>query len=218
MKSAFFLDVFVKAVIDSLQGDRFERQDFHQMIGGLINVRVAQHKEHTLRLVVNQGHLGFEDCDAGPLAADQRPGDINHASLIRNELVEVVAGDAAGDFWITRIDERLIALPQRHQLSVDISFAPVRRHAASPVRFGHPSHSHARAVIEQNVEGFDIVDGRSIHLRMGAAGIIAKHSAEAAMIVGGRVGRVGKIVGPRCFHNVVADRPWLHSGKMFGGV
>ena len=133
MKSAFFLDVFVKAVIDSLQGDRFERQDFHQMIGGLINVRVAQHKEHTLRLVVNQGHFGFEDCDARPLAADQSPGDIYYASLVRNELVEVVAGDAAGDFWITRIDRGLIALPQR--TSAFSKFQPRAR--APPRRLRH---------------------------------------------------------------------------------
>ena len=39
--------------------------------------------------------VGAEDGDAGAFAADQRSGDVE--AVFREELVEVVSGDAAGD-------------------------------------------------------------------------------------------------------------------------
>ena len=48
-------------------------------------------------------HDGFEDGDAGAFAADECAGNVE--SVFRKELVEVVAGDAAGDIGEALADE-----------------------------------------------------------------------------------------------------------------
>ncbi len=52
---------------------------------------------------------------------------------------------------------------------------------------------HAGAVVEQQVERLDVVDGLAAHQRMNAAGVIADHAAEGAAAVRGGVGSEGQL-------------------------
>ena len=42
------------------------------MVRGVVDIWIAEHQDYPLRLVINEAHLGFENRDAGALAADQR--------------------------------------------------------------------------------------------------------------------------------------------------
>ena len=56
------------------------------------------------------------------------------------------------------------------------------------------AHGEARAVVEQDVERFDVVDNFAAQQPMDAATVVADHAAERAAGVGGGVGRVGQVV------------------------
>src|SRR5689334_22004661 len=52
----------------------------------------------------------------------------------------------------------------------------------------HPAQGHLRAVVEKNVHRKDIVNSLPCHLSVHAAGIVAEHSTEGAMVVRRRIG------------------------------
>ena len=67
------------------------------MVGTLIDVRISDDDENTLRWALDQTARGFESCRASAFRADERAGDVE--AVFREKVVEVVAGDAAWDVW-----------------------------------------------------------------------------------------------------------------------
>ena len=70
-------------------------EDFGDVVGALINVGIGDDQQNALRWALDQAAGGFEDCGAGAFGADQGAGDVE--SVFGEQVVEVVAGDAAGD-------------------------------------------------------------------------------------------------------------------------
>ncbi len=58
--------------------------------------------------------------------------------------------------------------------------------------FGGGADGEAGAVVEEDVEGLDVVDGLAAHEGVDAAGVVADHAADGAAAVGGGVGREGE--------------------------
>ena len=54
--------------------------------------------------------------------------------------------------------------------------------------FGGGPDGEAGAVVEEEVEGLDVVDGFATHQRVDTAGVVADHAADGAAAVRGRVG------------------------------
>ena len=57
---------------------------------------------------------------------------------------------------------------------------------------GGGADGHAGSVVEEEVEGVDVVDGLAAHEGVDSAGVVADHAAEGAAAVGGGVGCVGE--------------------------
>ena len=58
---------------------------------------------------------------------------------------------------------------------------------------GGGADGHAGAVVEEEVERLDVVDGLAAHQGVDAAGVVADHAAEGAAAVGGGIGGEGEL-------------------------
>ena len=79
------------------------RHDFGDVIGALKNIGIRDDREHALGWAFDQAASGFERGDTGSFGADQGAGDVE--SVFGEQVVEVVAGDAAGDLGELLADE-----------------------------------------------------------------------------------------------------------------
>ena len=77
--------------------------DFGDVIGALINVGIGDDEQHALRRTFDQAACGFENRGAGSFGADQGAGDVE--SVFGEQVVQVVAGDAAGNVGEFLADE-----------------------------------------------------------------------------------------------------------------
>ncbi len=58
--------------------------------------------------------------------------------------------------------------------------------------FGGGANGEAGDVVEEEVEGVDVVDGFAAHEGVDAAGVVADHAADGAAAVGGGIGGEGE--------------------------
>ena len=65
------------------------------MVGALIDVGIGDDQQDALRRALDQAACGFEHGGAGAFGADQRARDVE--AVFRQQVVQVVAGDAAGN-------------------------------------------------------------------------------------------------------------------------
>ena len=68
---------------------------------------------------------------------------------------------------------------------------------------------HAGAVVEDDVEGFDVVDDLAAQQAVDAATVVADHAAEGAAAVGSRIGGVGQVMQFGGFAQAVENDAWL---------
>ena len=66
-------------------------KNFRDVICSLVDAGISKHQQYALRIAVNQLDLGFKNCDAGALAANQSAGNVEATIFARQQLVEVVA-------------------------------------------------------------------------------------------------------------------------------
>ena len=77
---------------------------------------------------------------------------------------------------------------------------------------GSRSDAQAQAVIGEHLQRFDVVDGFPRHQRMDAAGVVADHSADCAVGVGGRIGAECEVVLLGLAAKIVEDDAWFDRG------
>ncbi len=216
------------ALVETFGGDRPEGEDFRNGVAGLIDVGEAQHQDHPRLRTGHQPRLGFQRDDAGAFAADQRARDVE--AVFRQQLIEVVAGDAALDFRETRANQVGVLVAQVAQPAVDLAAAAAGADDAHQFVFGGRADGQTQAVIGQDVQRLDVVDGLARHHRMRAAGIVADHAAQRAAAVGRRIRAEGQRMFLRGVAQRVADRAGLdtrgfcrridfeHAVQVFRGV
>ena len=56
------------------------------------------------------------------------------------------------------------------------------------------AHGHARAIVEHDVEGLDVVGDLAAQQAVHAATVVADHAAQRAARVSSRIGRVGQVM------------------------
>ena len=95
--------VIDEEVVEAFEADGMVRHDFGDVIGALENVGIGDYEEHSMLRAFDEAAGGFEDCGAGSFGADEGAGDVE--SVFGEEIVEVVAGDAAGDLGEFLADE-----------------------------------------------------------------------------------------------------------------
>ncbi len=107
--------------VKAFEADGLVLQDCGNVVGGDEGVCEAEHHELTVLRAVHELEIGFEHGDAGGLGADEGAGDVE--AVFGKELVEVVAGDAAGDVGEALADERSVAVADTFQAGVDFTLA-----------------------------------------------------------------------------------------------
>ena len=115
-------------------------------------------------------------------------------AVFGEQLVEVVAGDAAGNARKLLPDERGVAVAEAREAGVDLADAAAGADQRVKLLGRRGADGHARAVVEHDVEGFDVVDDFAAQQAVHAATVVADHAAEGAAGVRGGVGRVGEVM------------------------
>ena len=175
---SFRAHVAHEKVVESFEADRLEFEEARHVVRGVVNRRIAEDEGTARGRRVDEAALRFEHDRARAFAADKRSRDVE--SILRKQLVEVVAGDAPRDFREAGAHEVRVCVADLSEPRVDLGFAAG---GAPDVVVSRLADAHARAVVQKHVEPFDVVDGLPRHQRMHAAGVVADHSAERAMRV-----------------------------------
>ena len=107
------------------------------MIGRGKSVAVAEADQRAVLRALDQPQLGFEHDHARALCADQRARHVE--SVFRQQLIEVVAGDAPGNFRELRADQAGVLIANVAQLGIDLAAPPALRDDGIAVRPRRPS-------------------------------------------------------------------------------
>jgi hypothetical protein len=172
-------------------------------------VGVADDEEGPIPRARHQPELRLQRERAGALGPDQRAGHIE--AVLREELVEVVAGDPAGDLGEARADLVGVAVAERSEPGVDLGAAPTAGDDGGQLLVARRAHPHAEAIIGQDLQLLHIVHRLAAHDGVGAAGVVADHPAEGAVGVGRGVGREGEAVDLGGIAELIADHAGLDS-------
>jgi hypothetical protein len=93
-----------------LEADGFVLQDLRHVVACLVDARIAEHEKRARGRAVNEAHLRLQDGAKRPLAANDGAGDVE--ALLGQEVVEVVARDAARYLRVTIPDQISVAVAQ----------------------------------------------------------------------------------------------------------
>ena len=179
-------------LVDALQRDGPVLEHRRQVVGGLVDVRVAEHHQGAGGRAGDQVHRGLEHGDERALAADQGAGDV--PAVLGQQLLQAVAGHAAGDPREAGADLASVALAQLPQPPVDLADPARPAGEAVPLlRRGWPD-PQAGPVVGEDLQLGDVVGGPARHLRVHPAGVVPDHPAEGAVVVRGRVRAEGEAV------------------------
>ena len=182
------------------------------MIGRHEGICVTKSDERPMLRALNQSNFGFQHNHAGAFRANQRSRHVK--SILGQQLIQVIAGNTPGDFRVARSDQVGVLVSQGPQLGVNrAATPPLDNYGIELVLVSGGSHRNLGAVVEENAQFFDIVDGFSGEQRMRAAGIIPDHPSERAAAMGGRIGTEGEMVFLGFISQRVQDDAGLNSGE-----
>ena len=105
--------------VDPLEADRAVAEDLRHVVGRFEDVRVAEHQQRAGGGRVDEAHRRLQHGRQGALRADQGAGDVE--ALLGQQLVEVVAGDAARDVGVALADQLGVAVAQVAHRRVDLA-------------------------------------------------------------------------------------------------
>ncbi len=172
--------------VDAFEADGFVFEDLGDVVGGEEDVGEADADEGAALGALDELEGGAEDDGAGAFAADEGAGEVE--VVFREELVEVEAGDAAGDAGEFCADVAGVGVADMFEGGVDLAGAAAGGDVSGEFGFGGGADGETGAVVEEEIEGEDVVDGLAAHEGVDAAGVVADHAADGAAAVGGGVG------------------------------
>src|SRR5580704_9442355 len=145
-----------------------EIQNLRDMVRGEKSVFVAKSNERAMRRTMNQPKLGLEYGRASTFGSDQSARNVK--ATLWKELIEVVPGDAPGNAGETRANQSCILIADCLQLGVNLAAAPTLVNDAVKLGGGGGFYCELAAVIQQNLQFLDVVNGLATEERMRAAG------------------------------------------------
>src|SRR5258708_7151447 len=144
----------------------------------------------------DQAHLGFKYGETSRFAAYQGTRQIEAAVRSGEQLVEVVARNAARNRNVALSNVLCVPISQRLELRIYLAFAATTFYRQLHLLFVCPPKCQACAIVEQDLHLHHVVNRFPRGLRVHPTRIIAKHSAKGAMGVRCRVGTPGKSPSP----------------------
>src|SRR6185436_12854436 len=106
-------------VVEALEPDRAEVADARYVIGGVVDARISEDEESARGRAVDEARRRLEHEHARRLRSDERTGDVK--TVLGQQLVEVVAGDAARDFRKARANQIGVLIANLSQSRVDLA-------------------------------------------------------------------------------------------------
>ena len=170
------------------------QQDGRNSVGSLEDIRITRNDQGAAAWVLHEPQFGGEDDNAGRLRTNECAGDME--AVLGQQVVEVVAGDAARDLWEVLAYQRAVLITQSAQTGIDFTATATSGDDGLEFVFRGRSNGKDSAVVEQNLQLQRVVVRLAAVERVRSAGIIAQHAAERAVRVGCRVGREEKAVLP----------------------
>ena len=139
-------------------------------------------------------------------------------AIFRQQIIQVIAGDAARDVGKFLADETGVLIGNICQTAVDL--ATPSGFSADPSQIIGRSlpDFHAHAVVGDDFEFFDVVVGLSRHHRVDAAGIVSDHAPEGAAVVGCRVGCEGQMIFFGGVAEMIENDTGLDASDAAGGI
>ena len=154
-----------------------------------------------------QQRLRLERQRASPLGTNQ--GARNIESVLRQQLVEAVTGNAALYFRKARADQVAVFVGKGLEPGVNLRLPSARRNDARKLGLVGGPYPEPRAVVGEYFQRRNVLRSLAGHHRVRAAGVVAYHAAQRAAAVRGRVGAEGELVHLGGIAQRVADRPGL---------
>ena len=172
--------------VESFQADGFVLQHERHVIRGDVSVGKTEADKNATGWAGHEAQGCIEHSDTRAFTADQGAGDVE--AVLRKQIVEVVAGNAARNFWIALANEAGVCIAKASQGGVDFCAATAGGDDGFKLDVGGCANFKDGAVVEQDAHGIDVVDSFAAHERMDAAGVVADHAAEGAAAMGGGIG------------------------------
>lgn len=207
---ALVSEVARHVLVDRLERVRAVLADLHDVVGGLEDVGVPEHRRRPLGGVLDQAQRRLQRDRTGAFGAHERAGDVE--AVLGQELLQVEARHPPLQRRIALAHRLAVAVAQVTELRVDLSLAPAAFDDPLELLLACRPDAHPRAVVEQDVELLDEVRGLAgrRHHRVGAAGVVADRAAQRRPRVGGRVGGEGEPPLHDGIAQVVVDEAGLH--------
>ena len=105
-------------IVEAFEADGLVLHDFGDVVGALIDVGIGDDQQDALRRTLDQAAGCFENRDAGAFGADQCAGDVE--AVFGEQVVQVVAGDAARDVGELLADQIAVCVGDLFQGGVDV--------------------------------------------------------------------------------------------------
>src|SRR5690242_7683616 len=112
----FETHVFDQLVIDCFTCNWAVLQNLWNMIRGGIDIRISKHYQRAHGGAGHQTNYCLQDCDASPLGAYQGASYVK--AIFREQLIEVIAGNAARDGRIAFANQAGISITQAFQSAI----------------------------------------------------------------------------------------------------
>ena len=179
-------------VVHRLKADRTMIAHEGCGVSRLVDVREGDHGDGARRRARNEVQRGFEDDDAGSFGADKRSRDVE--PVLGQQLVEIVPGDAPGNFGIVPANKVGVAVAKRGEAAVDFALGAPRRDNPAKLRRRRAANLQAQPAIGHDVELFNIIGCTPRVNGMHAARVVAHHAAERVVIVRRGIGAKGEMM------------------------
>ena len=221
MKSGL-LHVADELVIDPFEADRLVRQDLGRVVAGRVDVGVAEHEQRARPGIRDQVDRRLEHGDQRSLAADQRARDVG--AVLGQEIGQVVAGHAARNAREAQAQVLCAAIAQLLDLRVDLAPPSARANDRRQLLLAGAPDPHPETVVGENLQLVYVVGrpcpvpGERRHHRVDAAGVVADHPAQGAVVVRRGIGTEGQPVGLRRSAQIVEDAARLDPSEPTPGV
>ncbi len=191
-------EVFDEEVIEPFDRQRFVLAHERNMVARLGDVLEAEDDQHPFGRPVDQFQLGFEVGYARRFRPRERPRDVEPP--FRQEVVQVVAGDAPRDLRIALADERFIPVTQVPQPAIDFRSRPIS--GDNRVQFVLTGRADPKALtaVGEHLERDQVIGGpraRAVELRVhgvNATRVVGDHPPEGVPRMGRGIGSEGQPV------------------------
>ncbi|HLX59199.1 MAG TPA: hypothetical protein VKR83_19450 [Ktedonobacteraceae bacterium] len=169
-------------VIEALKRNGPVGHNLGNVVGGNIGIGESEHQQRASGGAGDEAHSGFQHGDAGALGAYQRARNVK--AVFRQQLVEVVAGNAARYVGEARTDEVGVGISQRFEARIDVAAPPAFANDLREFLVAGLADAQAQAIVGEDIQRLDVLARLARHHGVGAAGIVADHTAQRALRVG----------------------------------